>query len=202
MGAKLIEFYFDFASPFGYFAANQIDAFEKDYGCSVVWKPFLVGAAFKVTGGKPLTEWPLKAEYSRHDMERMRRYLGLPWQFPANFPVLTVGAARGVYWLEETKGEDTAKRFARDAYAAYFGRGQDISDAAVLGDLAEGVGVDRDAFAAALKEDAIKQRLKDETDGAIERGVFGSPFFFIDGEPFWGQDRLWMMREWIERGGW
>ena len=62
--------------------------------------------------------------------------------------------------------------------------------------------IDRDALLAAVQDPAIKQRLKDETGLAIEAGVFGSPFFIIDGEPFWGADRLWMIRRWLKTGGW
>jgi 2-hydroxychromene-2-carboxylate isomerase len=55
---------------------------------------------------------------------------------------------------------------------------------------------------AGLNDDAVKQRLKDETDAAIKKGVFGSPFFIVDGEGFWGADRLWMVKRWLKSGGW
>ena len=80
--------------------------------------------------------------------------------------------------------------------------GRDITDAETVAAIAEPLGIDRDALLAAVQDPAIKQRLKDETGLAIEAGVFGSPFFIIDGEPFWGSDRLWMIRRWMKTGGW
>ncbi|HIC27841.1 MAG TPA: 2-hydroxychromene-2-carboxylate isomerase, partial [Rhodospirillales bacterium] len=74
--------------------------------------------------------------------------------------------------------------------------------AETVAEFAEPLGVDRDALLAAVQDQAIKQRLKDETGKAIDAGVFGSPFYIIDGEPFWGADRLWMIRRWLKSGGW
>ena len=74
--------------------------------------------------------------------------------------------------------------------------------AETVADIAEPLGVDRDALLTAVQDPAIKERLKIETTQALEAGVFGSPFVIIDGEPFWGSDRLWMIRRWLKSGGW
>ncbi|MCW8953288.1 MAG: 2-hydroxychromene-2-carboxylate isomerase [Rhodospirillales bacterium] len=202
MASKLIEFYFDFSSPYAYFAALQMEDFCDVAGCTVMWRPMMLGAAFKASGNKPLTEQPMKAEYSRHDMDRLARKVGAPWRWPDTFPIATLGAARAFYWLEGTAGVEKAKEFAMAAFDAYFGHGRNISDPEVLAEVATSIGLDPVAMAEACKDDKVKDRLRFETEEAIGRGVFGSPFFFVDGEPFWGQDRLPMMQEWVNSGGW
>ena len=81
-------------------------------------------------------------------------------------------------------------------------KGRDITDVGEVARIAKGVGADADALAAALADDPIKQRLKAEVQAAIDRGVFGSPFVIVDGEPFWGADRLDHVEAWLASGGW
>ena len=94
-----------------------------------------------------------------------------------------------------------AKGFAQAAYHAHWGEGRDLSTAEQVAELGETLGC-RAATAAAVQDPAIKARLKEETDRSIERGVFGSPFIFVDDEPFWGADRLDQVERWLATGGW
>ena len=94
-----------------------------------------------------------------------------------------------------------ARQFAQAAFHAYFAVGCDISAAATVADVAATLYIDGPALFAAVQDPAIKERLKRETGAAIHRGVFGSPFVFVDGEGFWGTDRLWMVKRGLERGG-
>ena len=196
-----IEFYFDFASPYGYLASHRIDAIAERHGRTAAWKPFMVGAAFKVTGAVPMMDAPVKGAYAGRDVARSARRLGVPFQFPAGFPHGTLAPARAYYWLADTDAA-VAKDFARAAYHAYFGEGRDISRPEVTADIAAALGADPLALASAIQEPAIKARLKAVTDAAIERGVFGAPFVLVDGEPFWGHDRLDEIEAWLESGGW
>jgi len=91
-----ILFYFDFSSPYSYLASEKIDALAARFGRKVKWKPLLLGIVFKTTGAVPLTQAPLKGEYSRHDFERSARYLGVPFKLPEKFPVATQAAARAL----------------------------------------------------------------------------------------------------------
>ena len=161
----------------------------------------LLGAAMKITGAKPLAEIELKGDYCKRDWDRLARYMEVPWTLPEPFPIATLAAARAFYWLVDDDPA-LAKRFALAAFHTYFGEGRDITDSETLAGFAEPLGIDRDALLAAVQDQAIKQRLKDETAAAIGNGVFGSPFIVIDGEPFWGADRLWMIRRWLKSGGW
>ena len=201
MVGEPIQFYFDFSSPYGYFAALKIDGIAAGFERQVRWRPMMLGAAMKVTGAKPLAEIELKGDYCKRDWDRLARYMEVPWTLPDPFPIATLAAARAFYWLDDDDPA-LAKRFAQAAYHTYFGEGRDITDPETVAGFAEPLGIDRDALLTAVRDPAIKQRLKDETAEAIGNGVFGSPFIVIDGEPFWGADRLWMIRRWLKSGGW
>lgn len=196
-----IEFYFDFSSPYGYLASFLIDDLAARHGRNVNWRPMMLGIAMKQTGSQPLVAIPIKGDYSRHDIERTARRLNIPFVFPEPFPIMTLAAARAFYWIS---GDDPVRgrTFAKAAYQTYFGEGQDISMPATVVEIAGQLGVDREMLLSGLKEPALKERLKTETNAAVERGVFGSPFFIIDGEPFWGADRLRDIERWLDTGGW
>jgi 2-hydroxychromene-2-carboxylate isomerase len=197
--AAPIEFYFDFSSPYSYLASEQIEALAARHGREVRYLPILLGAAFKVSGMRPLSEIPMKGEYSRRDFERSACFAGVPFVFPSPFPIATVAAARAFLWLDETDPARTGA-FVHAAFRAYFARGRDISDTAVLAAVLRETGADADAALAAIQQPQIKERLKAQVDAALARGVFGAPFIFVDGEPFWGNDRLPQIERWLASG--
>ena len=196
-----IEFYFDFSSPYGYLAAERIDDIAGRHGRDVSWRPYLMGVAMKVTGSSPIVNRPMLGEYSRRDMVRSAQRLKVPFSFPEPFPIATIAACRAVYWTERA-GTEEPKSLARALYRAYFADGRNISEAEVVADVAAETGADRDALLAGIQDPAVKDRLKEVTNDAIERGIFGSPFFIVDGEPFWGHDRMDEVERWLETGGW
>ncbi len=196
-----IEFYFDFSSPYGYLAAEQIDALAARHGRAVDWRPMLLGVVFKDTGSQPLLNIPLKGDYARHDLARSARLIGVPFLIPEVFPFMSVAAARAYYWLydqDQQKAVDLAKALYREA----FGKGRDIASAKAVIGVCDALGIDGEAVAAALKDPAVKQRLREEVEAAIAKGVFGSPLMIVDGEVFWGHDRLDQLGLWLDRGGW
>ncbi len=195
-----IEFYFDFSSPYGYLASEKIDDLAARHGRKVKWRPILLGVVFKQTGGAPLTMLPLKGEYSLHDFSRSARFLDVPYTHPETFPINTMHAARAYYWLHEQDCE-AARAFAHSVYRAYFRDGRDITDVAVVLELATRHGADRATLAEALNSAALKERLRAECDAALAKGVFGSPYIIVDGEPFFGADRLPQIERWLDSGG-
>ena len=94
-----------------------------------------------------------------------------------------------------------ARQFALAAFRAYFTEDRDVSDLGVVLEVAGGLGVDADELSAALAGDELKGRFKADVEAAVARGVFGSPFFIVDGEPFWGSDRLPQLEKWLAEGG-
>lgn len=198
--AEPLVFRFDFGSPYSYFAAEQIDELAARFERKVIWKPVLLGAIFKHLGTLPLTRQPGMHDYSVHDFARSARFLGLPFAMPALFPIGSQVPSRAYYWLH---GQDCAlaRRFAKAAFRAYFVEGRDITEPAHVLNIAAGLGVDPAALSSALENQAIKDRLRQETDDAIAAGMFGAPWITVDGEPFWGADRLPQVERWLETGG-
>ncbi|MCE9570007.1 MAG: 2-hydroxychromene-2-carboxylate isomerase [Rhodocyclales bacterium] len=195
-----VEFWFDFSSPYSYIASERIDELVAKHGRKVKWRPIMLGAAFKASGLPFLVNVPLKGEYSKRDFDRSARYLGVPYTFPPRFPVTTLAAARGYYWLH---GQDCnkAREFAHAVFRAYWVNGRDIGELPVVLEIAGTLGIDGDAYIAAIATPEIKERLKRETDAAIAKGMFGAPYFMVDGEPFWGADRLPQIEKWLATGG-
>lgn len=199
--SDVIDFYFDFSSPYGYFAAQRVDELAESCGRRAVWRPIMLGPVFKETGNRPLVDQPLKGDYCRHDWERMGRMMGVKWALPEPFPIAALAASRTFYWMSD-RDEGLAHRFAMTAFAAYFAEGHDITPPEAVAGMAEGLGVRRAEVLAAVEDPAVKERLKRETAAAIAKGVCGSPFFVVDGEGFWGSDRLWMVKKWVRGKTW
>ncbi len=199
--AAAIEFYFDFSSPYGYLAAQRVDQMAAEAGREVAWKPFLLGVVFQITGGRPLPEVPLKADYARRDFARSARLHDIPFTMPKRFPFMSVAACRATYWAAESDSA-AGKAVAQALYREAFGKGRDISQPAAVAAVAADLGHDREQVLAALQDPRLKDLLKREVEAAIKKGVFGSPYIIVDGEPFWGNDRLDDVAVWLETGGW
>jgi 2-hydroxychromene-2-carboxylate isomerase len=199
--AEPITFYFDFSSPYGYVAAQLIAPIAARHRRDVLWRPILLGAIFKSTGGRPLKELGLKWEYSRHELARAARRHNFPFVVPERFPFAAVAASRAFYWLEATDPGHAAP-FARAVFRAAFAEGSDMSLPMAVAAAAATVGIDDAALMGALDDPRWKDRLRAETDQALAKGVFGSPFFMVDGEPFWGAEHLPEIDAWLASGGW
>jgi 2-hydroxychromene-2-carboxylate isomerase len=196
-----LDFYFEFGSPYGYLASLRIDAIAAAHSREVTWRPIMLGAAMKLTGGGPNMNLPLKGPYLLHDAPRFARLLEVQFKLPAVMPASSLAASRAYWWLE---GRDPgmAKGFARSVYHTHWGEGRDISAPLQVAAIGESLGLPAAELIAATQDPAIKAKLKAETDRSIERGVFGSPFIFVDDEPFWGADRLDQVERWLASGGW
>ncbi len=199
--AEPIDFYFEFSSPYGYIASQLADGLGQRTGRKLRWRPFLLGPVFKATGQAPLVDIPLKGEYSKRDFVRSAGFHGVPYKPPSKFPIGTVAALRAFYWVDD-RDHERARALAKALYAAFYVEDRDISSPEVVAQVARSVGIDATALGAALGDPAVKERARQEVDGALARGVFGSPFFIVDGESFWGNDRIPMLEEWLRRGGW
>ena len=199
--AAPIEFFFDFSSPFGYLASEKIDALAAKFGRDTVWRPFLLGAVFKITGGGPPMNVPIKGDYFRHDFPRTARLLGVVYRQPSVFPINTVNPARAFYWLD-SQDPARAKDLARALYRAYFVDDVDISNTDEMLAACAKIGINADELRAGIGDPAVKDRTRIEVEKALGKGVFGSPYMIVDGEPFWGSDRLDQVERWLATGGW
>jgi 2-hydroxychromene-2-carboxylate isomerase len=199
MSRTPIDFYFDFSSPYSYIASEWVEALAARHGRTVTWRAILLGAVFQVAELKSPVSYPMKREYSLRDFERSARFAGVPLKVPDKFPIPTQNAARVFWWLQ-SRDDASAKGWARHCLRAFFARGVDLSDVAALKGLAAEFGLDPAEAEAVWSDPEWKARLKAANDAAIAAGVFGAPFFVIDGEPFWGNDRRAQIERWLETG--
>ena len=199
MTSSPVDFYFDFSSPYSYIASEWIEALAARHGRTVRWHAILLGVTFQAAELKSPVSHPIKREYSLRVFERSARFAGVPLKNPDRFPIPTQNAARVFWWLE-SEDPRRAAAWARHCLRAYFARGVDLADAAALRGLAAEFGLDADAAEAVWHDPRWKQRLKAANEAAIAAGVFGAPFFVIDGEPFWGNDRRAQIERWLEHG--
>jgi len=196
---RSIEFWFDFSSPYSYIASEWIEALAARHGRTVNWHAILLGATFQITGLATPVSFPLKRDYTMLDFERSARFAGVPLAMPEVFPIATQNVARIFWWLS-AQDEARARQWARHALRAYFTRGVDLSDNRRLDALADEFGL-APGQAESIWSDAVwKARLRAANDAAIAAGVFGAPFFMVDGEPFWGNDRRAQIERWLDKG--
>lgn len=199
--AHPIDFYFDFSSPFGYMASTRIDELASRYGREVIWRPILLGAVYKINGVQPTPNVPLKGDYARRDILRSAKHYGIECKVPSVFPISSVPAARAFYWLDR-RDPERAIALAKALFHAYFVEDLNIGSPDETIGVCKKLGLDPDEVHAGINAQSTKDLLKTEVENAIARGVFGSPYMIIDGEPFWGMDRLDQVERWLETGGW
>lgn len=201
MKSGAIDFYFDFISPYAYLGSQLVDALGERQGRGVDWRPLLLGiSVLRVMELKAIADTPLKGTYSRHDAPRFARYLGLPFKRPHGV-LKPLAPMRAFVWLKQNDPA-AATLFARTFFRAQWGEGRNLSDPDAVAALAAELGHNAPAVRAAIDDEAVKQRLRTDVDAAIAAGVFGVPTLVVDGELFWGADRLPMVERWLESGGW
>lgn len=199
--AHPVEFYFDYSSPYGYMASTRIDELAAKYGREVIWRPILLGVAFKTTGGAPLPGIPLKGDYARRDFNRSAAFYGIPFNLPSAFPISGVAPSRAFYWMDR-KNPEHAIAIAKALYRAYFVDDINISNPDETVRVVASLGYAPAEVHAGINDPAVKELTKSEVENAIARSVFGSPYIVIDGEGFWGMDRLDQAERWLAKGPW
>ncbi|MEL0111211.1 MAG: 2-hydroxychromene-2-carboxylate isomerase [Rickettsiales bacterium] len=196
-----IEFFFDYSSPWTYFAFDRIEPFCQKNKAELVWKPFLVGGVFNKVNPSVYQRRenpvPPKDNYYRKDMADWARYLGIDMIKPSIFPLNSVKALRGAFVAID---EGTISAYSAGCFKAYWCDDKDISQEDELRSIAVAAGMDGDAFMAKIAEEPIKRRLFETTDELIAREGFGSPTFFLNKDDvYFGNDRLELMQAAIDR---
>jgi 2-hydroxychromene-2-carboxylate isomerase len=193
-----LEFWYEFASTYSYLSAMRIEAVAAAAGVAVEWKPFLLGPIFKAQGSgtSPFNLYPAKGRYMVRDLERLAAERGLRFALPAVFPQNSLCAARLALIGSD---EGWIAPFTRAVYRAEFGAGADISDRAVLQSILNGLRLDSEQLFSRIEQSDIKAGLRQQTEDAQLRGIFGAPSFVCHGELFWGDDRLEPALDWAVR---
>jgi 2-hydroxychromene-2-carboxylate isomerase len=189
---KTVEFLFDFGSPASYLAYKRLPALAARTGATVDYSPMLLGGVFKATGNASPAAVPAKGRWMNADLARFARRHGVEFNRNPHFPINTLHLMRGAAGL----ADDT--RFAAyvDAvFDAMWRAPMNLADSAELVPVLRRAGVEGDEFQALIARDEVKARLKTATEGAVARGVFGAPTFFVGDEMFFGQDRMDFVEE-------
>jgi 2-hydroxychromene-2-carboxylate isomerase len=162
----------------------------------------LIGVTIlKIMGMKPLPETPLKGPYLAVDAERLAKLFGVPFRFHGLKGGNSLAAMRAFLWLK-SRDPLLATRFAQRIYRRLWVEGREITSIDAVAEEAAAFGIDPEELRAALAQPAVKQMLNDAVDAAVAEGVFGVPFFVVDGEKIWGSDRMWMIEHWLSHHSW
>ncbi len=198
-----VHFYFDFISPFGYFAALEVDQLCARHGRETEWHSMLLGVSvMKVMGLKPLLDTPLKGDYIRREFARYVRRHGLALKRAPGDPMMDPRpCGRAFHWVKQHR-PGREKALARALFKAYWVDGLDLGSSAAVADAAGVAGFDPATLAAAVDSAEAGVLLRAAVDASLKRGVFGSPTLIVDGEPFWGVETFGQVDAWLASGGW
>jgi len=185
--SKQVEFFFDFGSPTSYLAWTQLPRIAAAAGAEILWRPLLLGGVFKATGNQSPVAIPAKGRYMLQDLARFAKRYGVPMAFNPHFPINTLTLMRGAAgYLDRPQFQP----YVQAVFEAMWVRQQNMAKPEVVAAVLSAAGLDPAEFERLVSDEAVKQRLKANTEEAIERGVFGAPTFFVGGEMHFGQDRL------------
>lgn len=186
---KQVEFFFDVGSPFSHIAWRALPEIAARNGAEIVWRPMLIGGVFKATGNVSPMTIPAKGNYSTIDLHRWADYYGVPFQMNPHFPINTLPLMRGATAML-MRSPKALEAYLDAIYPAMFEQPVNLGEVQEIGKVLARAGIDPQALMAEIGSDAVKDKLKADTDEAVQRGVFGAPTFFVGKDMFWGQDRL------------
>ncbi len=186
---KQVEFFFDVGSPFSHIAWRALPEIAARNAAVIVWRPILIGGVFKATGNASPMTVPAKGSYSTIDLYRWAEYYGIPFQMNPYFPINTLPLMRGATAML-MRGPKALEAYLDAIYPAMFEHPVNLGEPAEIGKVLARAGIDPQALLAEIGTDAVKDKLRTDTDEAVQRGVFGAPTFFVGKDMYWGQDRL------------
>ena len=192
--SKTIEFFFDVGSPAAYLAWTQLPALCSAAAARIDYKPMLLGGVFQATGNQSPMSVPAKGRYVQADLERHARRYGVPFRHNPHFPINTLMLMRGATAVQMQQPERLSD-YLDAVFRAIWVDQSNMNEVQVVTKVLQQAGFDPAGLLAQASEPAVKERLKQVTQDAVARGVFGAPTFFVDGHMFWGQDRLESVKE-------
>ncbi|MND77805.1 2-hydroxychromene-2-carboxylate isomerase [compost metagenome] len=192
--SKSVEFYFDVGSPASYLAYTQLPALCAQTDSQLIYRPMLLGGVFKATGNASPNSIAAKGAYMTRDLQRYARRYQVTLNFNPYFPINTLHLMRAITGVQMRQPE----RFAQllDAvFQALWVRELDLGNLEVVTELLTEKGFEAHEILALTQDEKVKDQLKQTTEQAVARGVFGAPSLFVANELFFGQDRLEFVRE-------
>lgn len=191
----VVEFWYDFHSPWCYFASFRAGNIMRAHGGSVRWRPVhLPKLMERIDGRRPLEGIPSFVKWYRQDALDHAALYGLPYDPHKDYPLRPSRALRAALYADE---QGAAEPFVKAVMQAYWSQQRDISDLEVLQDLGRSVGLDAEGIADAASSEVFKTQIEENVEEAAQRGVFGLPAMFLDDKLFWGNDRLDLLDRWL-----
>ncbi len=191
--SKTLEFYFDFASPTAYLAHVRLQQLRAQYGLEIIYKPMLLGGIFKATGNASPITIPAKGAYmNQYDLPRFAKRYGAPLEFNPHFPINSLNLMRGAIACQQL---DCFDAYLNTVYQAMWENGKNMGDLEIVAETLSADGLDTTAILELSQHPDIKAALISATEEAVERGTFGASTLFMDGQMYFGQDRLDFIEE-------
>ena len=189
---KTVEFCFDVVSPTSYIAYKVLPKIVEHAGAEILWTPIFLGGVMQATGNRPPGTIENKGRWMRSDMARWAAHYGLEFQRNPHFPVNTLAVQRGAIAYAD---DPVFSSYLEAMFAAVWVEARDLAQPEELAQALGRVGIAPDVFMQRVSDETIKAKLKNNTEDAVARGVFGAPTFFVGETMHFGQDRLFMVAE-------
>ena len=184
---KSFDFYFDFISPYSFLAHKEISKIEKKNSIKIKYKPILLGGLHNLHNIKAPAFIPAKAKFMIRDCKMIAEKNGVKFKFNSYFPIKTVNLMRGVFIAEE---DDFKSFYVDNIFDSIWQNGFNMNDQNIIDKILKNIQVNPKTFFLRSTTQNIKEKLKNKTNEAYEKGIFGAPTFLINNKIFWGQDRL------------
>ena len=181
------DFYFDYGSPTSYLAHMQLPGITERTGAHIRRVPILLGGVLKAAGNASPMDVPAKRAWMIKDLAACARHYGVPFQFNPHFPVNTLSLMRGAVYAQR---EGFLPLYSDAIFRAMWVDARDMSDASVVTDVLNAADICASRLFAGIQALEIKEALIDQTQAAVDRGLFGAPVLFVGEDMFFGQDRM------------
>ena len=185
---KTVEFYFDVGSPTAYLAHKRLQQLKQQYDCIIDYHPVLLGGLFKASGNSSPVMVPAKGRYMMvDDLPRFAKLYDVPLNNNPHFPINTLNLMRGAVALLDGEYFET---YIDAVFNAIWVDSKNMADIETVSEVLSSAGLNPQAILTSTQSPDVKETLITNTGKAVERGLFGAPTMFMDGEMFFGQDRL------------
>ena len=195
--SKQVEFLFDFGSPTAYLAYTQLPKIATDKNAEILWTPILLGGVHKGSGNQSPAFVPAKSRWMGKDMQIWAKKYGVQLNSNPNFPINTISLMRAAIGIQMKMNNQFVK-FVDTVYKAFWIDQKNLGDLDVVREVLDKGEFDSNAIFSLVGDQAVKDRLKENSEDAVNRGVFGAPTFFVGDDMFFGQDRLHFVADAID----
>jgi 2-hydroxychromene-2-carboxylate isomerase len=193
-----IDFWFSVGSTYSYLSLMRLAQVEQEQAIEFVWHPFSVRVLMREMDNIPFSTKPIKASYMWRDLARRAAMYDVPIKVPAPYPLKDFDLANRVAVLGTQQG--WCREYVLAAYRHWFQQGREPSVEPALSAILEEIGLAPEAILEAAQGDAVGQAYEQATNNARALGIFGVPTFIVNGEMFWGDDRLEDALSWSKHG--